>query len=164
MSLSDRRNFLLVLGALPLAACGFTPVYQQGGAATGLTGNIRFNLIDSREGFLLLSALESRLGTASANAPFQAVVTLTLTNRDLTLNAATALQRHDLAATAEISVTNAAGETVFSNVVRDATSYSTSTQNLANMTSRDAATARLMQALADKIVRQLAVTSESWAK
>ena len=48
MSSSDRRIFLSLLAALPLAACGFTPAYGPSGPARGLLGRVRVDDPDGR--------------------------------------------------------------------------------------------------------------------
>ncbi|NQZ73519.1 MAG: hypothetical protein HRT60_10645, partial [Dinoroseobacter sp.] len=62
MSLSDRRSFLSVLLALPVAACGFEPVYQQDTAALGLRGKVLLDTPTTEIIFDLNRALEDRLG------------------------------------------------------------------------------------------------------
>ena len=62
MSLSDRRSFLSVLLALPVAACGFEPVYQQDTAALGLRGKVLLDTPTTEMIFDLNRALEDRLG------------------------------------------------------------------------------------------------------
>ena len=66
MSSSDRRTFLTLLAATPLAACGFAPVYGPDGAGNALRDRLRIEPPDTRLGFVLVSRLEDRLGRAAA--------------------------------------------------------------------------------------------------
>lgn len=54
----------MLLGALALGGCGLTPVYGPGRAAR--RGLFAFDAPQSEAGFLLLEALENRLGAPSA--------------------------------------------------------------------------------------------------
>jgi len=59
---SDRRKFLTLIAALPLAGCGFTPVYGPNGSGGSLRGRIAFRAPATQEGFRLRTRLEDRLG------------------------------------------------------------------------------------------------------
>ncbi|MFT4717096.1 MAG: LPS-assembly lipoprotein [Paracoccaceae bacterium] len=160
----SRRKFLTLLAALPIAACGYQPVLKQGGAAQGLQGNIGFNLIESREGFVLLGQLEKRLGKAGPSARYQAAIDLIIEEDELELTALTGLVRYTLNGYAKLVVTDqTTGETVFSDKLRDVIGYSGNEQTLATTTSQRDATDKLILSLAEMIVLQLTSTAESWA-
>jgi LPS-assembly lipoprotein len=165
MLLSDRRNFLFLLAALPAAACGFQPVYQQGSAASSLHGNFAFNLIESREGFVLLGQLEKRLGAGGPSARYNVAVDLTIEEEELVLTAATGLVRYTLNGYAKITVVDqASGTEVFDDKLRDVIGFSGDEETLSTSTSRRDAYDKLVVALADQIVLRLTSTAESWAK
>lgn len=164
MLYSDRRKFLIALGALPLAGCGFQPVYQQGGAARALHGDIQFNLIDSREGFVLLEQLEKRLGAGEASARFAANIVLMIEETELTLTAATGLVRTTLNGTIKLTVTDrTSGTEVFADKLRDTVAYSGNEETLVTSSSKRDAYDRLVLTLADQIVLRLTSTAENWA-
>lgn len=164
MLLSERRNILLTFLALPLAACGFTPVLGAGSVARSLQGNLRFNLIDSREGFLLLEQLESRFGTAGASARFNVKIGLNITDNALVLTAATGLTRHTLTGFAKINVVpQATDKSVFSDELRETVGYTSGAETLATESSKKDAYRRLVRALADAIALRLSASAESWA-
>ncbi len=168
MLLYERRKFLLTLAALPLAGCGFQPVYKQNGAARALHGNLNFNLIESREGFALLEQLESRLGTGGASARFAVTVELVFEETEMVLTAATALitftARNTVIGIAKLSITDrTTGAEVFTDKLRDKVGYSSNEETLASASSKRDAYDRLVQALADQIVLRLTSTAESWA-
>ena len=165
MLLFDRRNFLISLAALPLAACGFTPVYKANGAARDLQGAIRFNLIESNEGFALLEQLELHLGTPGPAYKYNAHVELMILEEQLVLTAATAVIRNTLTGIAKIRVTSAAtGNQLFSDSLRETAGYTSNAETLTTATSRRDAHDRLVRALADKIALRLASTAESWVE
>ena len=163
--LSDRRTVLLSLAALPLAGCGFTPVYQQNGAARGLHGKIRINLIESRDGFQLLSRLETRLGSAGVNAPFAMTVDMAVSETDLILDVALGITRYTLTGVATISVKDVAADAVvLSGKLRETVGYSGNAETAQTVAAKRDATDRLIDSLADMIVLRLTSTAESWAK
>lgn len=163
MSLSDRRRFVVMLAALPLAACGFTPLYRQDGAARALNGDIRFDLIESPEGFQLLEALEDRLGRPAAAPRFAGAITLAITSEELILTAATSLSRITLKADAVVTVNEVAtGRQAFRETFRETIGYTSTTETLVTTTAERDARAKLMQALADQITVRLAASAEDW--
>ncbi len=160
-----RRTLLISLAALSLSACGFTPVLKQGSAARALQGQIRFNLIESRDGFLLLDKLEARFGTPAASARYAAKVDLMIDESRLTLTAATSVERITLNGTAMISVVDTATDSeVFNGKLRQTTSYTSTGETAQTVASKREAHAKLVTSLADQIVMRLNSSAESWAK
>jgi LPS-assembly lipoprotein len=169
MLLYERRKFLLMLGASPMAGCGFQPVYKQSGAARALHGNLYFNLIESREGFALLERLESRLGAGGSAARYAVNVELIFEETEMVLTAATALitftARNTVKGIAKLSITDrTTGAEVFTDKLRDSVGYSSNEETLASDSSKRDAYDRLVLALADQIVLRLSSTAESWAE
>ncbi len=66
MSSCNRRT--LILAPLALAACGFTPAYAPGGAATRLMGTVRAADPSDKNGFDFVERIEERLGRPEAAA------------------------------------------------------------------------------------------------
>jgi len=164
MSLFNRRTLLLSLTTLPLAACGFSPVYRKGGAASSLYGTLRFNLIESREGFLLLEHVTARLGPSNPAARFDVSLTMEITEDELVLTSTTSIIRHTLNGLIKLTVTDVeSGEAVFTDKFRETSGYSTNAQTAVSASAKRDATDRLVQALADMVVLRLSSTSESWA-
>ena len=62
MWLSDRRTFLTLAAALPLAACGFAPALAPGGGLAGLRDRVRVADPQTRNDFAMKVRLEERLG------------------------------------------------------------------------------------------------------
>lgn len=164
MSLFSRRKLLLGMLAVPVAGCGFTPIHRSGGAANALRGNIYFNLIDSRQGFVLLERLEQRFGSAGTSARFKAKLDLIFEEEELVLTVATGLNRNTLKGYLKISVVDAqSGDEVFSDKLRDQLGYSSSEQTIVTAANKREAYDRLTLALADQAVVRLSSTAESWA-
>lgn len=165
MSLPDRRSLLLSLAALPLAACGFQPVYRKDGAASRLKGQIRFNLIDSRNGFILLEHLETRLGRPVGEPRFEATITLGTVEEELVLATASSLSRFTLNGRAQVKVTDTqTGTEVFNDSFRETTGYTASAETAVTTAGKRDANDRLMRAMAEQIVLRLTATAQSWAK
>jgi len=164
MSLSDRRTFLAGLGLLGLGACGFQPVLKAGGAARGLRGQIRFNLIESRAGFVLLEKLEKAFGDGGLNARFQAKTELNFEEQELVLIAATSLTRVTLFGGVKVAITDTTKDAiVFEDKIRDVVSFTTSAETAVTIASQQDAKDRLVGVLAERLILQLNATAESWA-
>jgi len=163
MSSFNRRIFLSFLVALPVAACGFTPIYRQGSAGKSLMGRLRFNLTETREGFLLLEQLEQRFGAGDA-VDFDVIITLKTTEDTLTLTAATSLDRITVTGKAHLSVkSKATGNEVFADDLRETTGFSSNKETAVTAQSRRDAHDRLVKSLADKIALRLSSTAAGWA-
>jgi len=164
MSLYDRRTLLKLLAVAPLAGCGYAPILEKGGAARALQGTLRFDLVDSPEGFALLEALETRFGRAGENARFDVALVLTIDDRALVLNT-TGLERHTLSGKVEIRVlSRRTGDVLFQDILRQTAGYTASAQTLVTRASEKAARRRLVALLADSVALRLESTARSWAK
>lgn len=164
MLLSDRRNFLFALGALSLAGCGFTPVYQRGTAASVLAGNVLVDLIDSREGFELLERLESHLGTAGPSAPYGLAIELEFEEEGLAISTSNVTTRFTVFGTAEIQVRDtSSGDSLYSAKIELSTGYNATTSTASTIAAQRSAYQRLALDLADKINTRLAITAKDWA-
>jgi LPS-assembly lipoprotein len=163
MSSSDRRTFLTLLAALPLAACGFTPVYGPQGAGNALRERLRIEPPDTREGFVLVARLEDRLGRAQAPTH---VLTwdLETSQRGLAITGANAITRINLTGELRFRVTEAATDVqVQAGTVSTFTAYSTTGSPVSTAAARRDAEDRLMVALADQLVSRLLAGASAWA-
>ncbi len=163
MSSSDRRSVLALLAALPLAACGFTPVYGPGGSGDRLRGQIEMEAPGNQLAFSLVSRLEDRLGRA-ATAPYRLDYRITTSQSALAITDADEINRINITGTVAFSVTEAAtGRVVQSGDVATFTAYATSGSPVATTAARRDAQDRLMIALADQIVARLLAGVDDWA-
>ncbi|MCV2867210.1 LPS assembly lipoprotein LptE [Defluviimonas sp. WL0002] len=162
MSSSDRRQFLCLLAALPLGACGFRPAYAPGGAAAGLLDSVTVEAPLDRNGFDLVERLEERLGrtktpTYSLGYRIETSETgLGITPDDTTtrynINGTVTFVLRDKATGGELTAGKVSTFTAFS-----ATGTAVSTES-----ARADAYQRLMRLLADQIVTRLLATSAEW--
>ena len=103
MSLSNRRQILLALAALPLAACGFTPVYQQGTAAAGLRNSVLVDEPADRAAFDPTRAVEDRLGRPETPA-FGLSVSQSESQSALAVQGTAAITRYNLIGSANYTL------------------------------------------------------------
>lgn len=163
MSSSDRRNFLFLMAALPVAACGFAPAYGPGGAASGLQGRIRVDDPSDKNGFDLVERLEERLGRPEAPryALSFAIVTKPI---GVGITPENAIRRYNLTGSIDWGLTDiATGTRLSGGRVNSFTSYSATGSTVAGLAAEQDAAMRLMRLLADQIVTRLIATSAQWA-
>jgi LPS-assembly lipoprotein len=160
MSLSDRRTLLLMLAALPLAACGFTPAFGPNGAGTALRGQVRVDDPKSNLDFDFVAAFEDRLGRVS-EARYALGFTLTITERGSAQVAGFGETRIAVVGNVIYTLTElATGQVVASDSVQNFTNYSTTSTQLATLRAREDAERRLARILADQVaVRLIAALS-----
>lgn len=157
---SERRT--LLLGALALGGCGFTPVYGPGGVAEGLRNRIAFDEPRDRAGFVLVRALESRLGTPGdprfrlSASIFRGEERVAITSQGVT-NRFQIRGRVDYALRPETG-----GAAVTSGSVESFVSYSATRTTVATRAAQADAEERLMRLLADRIVAELLATAPDW--
>ena len=155
MSSSDRRTFLGLIAALPLAACGFTPAYGPQGGADKLRGRIAVQAPETRQDFDFTARVESRLGHPQAPA-YDLAYTLTSRRESGGITATNVTTRYTLKGTATFSLTSrATGERVAGGTVSSFTSYSATGTTIAGLAAEDDAARRLSVLLADQVITRL---------
>lgn len=155
MSLPDRRTVLTLLVALPLAGCGFTPVYAPSGAGSKLRGRVAVEDPRSRNDFALVSRLESRLGQPEAPA-YDLGFSLSVGRASGGISPSGEITRYTLSGNVQYTLTERATKTrVAGGSIRNFTSWSATGSTVAGISAEEAANARLMQILADDIVTRL---------
>jgi LPS-assembly lipoprotein len=160
--LSGRRQFLALLGVLPLAACGFTPVYGPGGPGAALRNSIEFAPPGNVLAFNLVSRLEDRLGRAGAPV-YRLDYRISTTDSSLGVTGAFDVTRINIAGTVSFTVTEIATGTVAqTGEVSTFTAYATSGSPVATLAARRDAQQRLMTALADQVVTRLMAGAADW--
>jgi len=163
MSSSDRRTFLGLLAALPLGACGFTPVYGPGGSAEGLTGRIAIADPAERNEFTLVNRLEDRLGRAGA-ADYALGYALQTNSVGVAVSGANDIERYNLTGKLAYTLTDQRSRAVVaSGEVSNFTSYSATASTVGTLVAEENAYDRLMVSLADLLVTRLLTTSADWA-
>lgn len=154
MWLSDRRKVLIFLTALPLGACGFTPLYAPGGTLRELRDRIRVADPHTRNDFTLKSELESRLGMGG---DFDLDYRIELDESDAGITPDQVITRRQIDGTVRFVLTDrATGAVLMDREVEASTSYGTTSTTASTDFARTAALDRLMVIIADRIVAQLA--------
>jgi LPS-assembly lipoprotein len=153
MSSLDRRS--LILAPLALAACGFTPAYAPGGAATRLTGTVRAADPADRNAFDFVERIEERLGR-----PQQHLYDLTYTIATETVGVGVTtdnqITRYNLKGAIDFALVDAAtGATVASGRVQSFTAFAATGSTVAGLAAEEDAGLRLMRLLADQVVARL---------
>ncbi|WP_095588721.1 LPS assembly lipoprotein LptE [Actibacterium ureilyticum] len=155
MSSSDRRSFLIALGLLPLAGCGFAPAYGTGGAATALRGQVTAAEPANRLDFLLVSRLEERLGR-TATPRYRLGYQITTSRRALAITSRQEITRYNLSGEITYTLRDVTtGRLAASGTVESFASYSATSNTVATLTAERDAQDRLMTILADQIVTRL---------
>ncbi len=138
-----------MLAPLSLAACGFSPAFAPGGAATRLLGQVRAADPTDKNGFDLVERLEERLGRSkdpvyilSYSITTQAVGVGITTENEIT--------RFNLKGVIDFSLSDAAtGVRLTGGRVQSFTAYSATGSTVAGLAAEEDAAYRLMRILAD---------------
>ncbi|MEZ5714665.1 MAG: LPS assembly lipoprotein LptE [Paracoccaceae bacterium] len=153
MWLSDRRNFLL--GALALTGCGFTPVYGPGGGGNRLMNRIAVDEPVDGDSYLLVRALEERLGRADA-AAYGLSLALDVKQERMAIAANNITTRFNVIGKATWALRDLGdGKVVLSGTADSFSGYSATGSTAATQTAERDAHARLMSILADQITARL---------
>ncbi len=145
----------MLLAALPLAACGFSPAYAPGGAAGRLYGRVAVAAPTDRNGFELVRQLETRLGPTEA-ALFDLSTTLTVTRVSGGITPDNEITRLQFQGSAVWSLSQRSdGARVAGGTARSFTSWSATGSTIAGLAAEEDAARRLMVILADQIVTQI---------
>ena len=153
---------LLLLAALGLAGCGFTPAYAPNAPANALLGRVAVEAPDDRLSFQLVRRLEERLGRGET-ADYGLSVVIETETEGLGITEDQEITRFNLLGEAGFALRDlATGEVLTDGVVTAFAAYSaTGTTVSARIAERDAGD-RLMQILADEIITRLIATAPDW--
>ena len=160
MSLSDRRQFLATLGLIPLAACGFTPLYSENSPASAMNGRIALDIERSRMGFAMRERLESRLGVAQI-PEYRLTIVLSVKSEDTVIQRDNSITRYTLRSFADYTLTQG-DKTVLRDQVQAVTAYNATASPFATDAAERDARQRLAFTLADQIVTRLASSAGDW--
>ena len=145
----------LLLGALALAACGFSPVYGPTGTGSKLFGQIRAADPSTPDEYTFAGRIAERLGPDQAPRFALAYhLRIAVVPQAITLDEVTT--RYSLNGSADFVLTEAAsGQEVTRGQVSTFTSYSTTGTTIATMSAEQDAHDRLARMLADQVVTRL---------
>lgn len=159
--LSSRRQILTLLAALPLAGCGFAPVYGTGSPARTLRGRIAYRAPNTTEGFRLRARLEDRLGRVE-RGDYLLTVQMEIDEQAVVISSAQDINRFNLLGKARWDLTEAdSGTSLASGTAETFTAYSAFDTNVATREAQDDARDRLGVALADLIVTDIIAATVS---
>lgn len=151
----DRRAVLAMIVALPVAGCGFQPVYGTQEAATALRGRVAYRAPDTPEGFRLRARLEDRLGRVE-QGDYLLTVQMDIREIALVISSNQDINRYQLPGTATWVLTAANSDTpIAQGTAETFTAYSAFGTTVATRAAQDDARDRLAIALADLIVTDL---------
>ncbi|MEN9061795.1 MULTISPECIES: LPS assembly lipoprotein LptE [Ponticoccus] len=157
----DRRT--LLLGALGLGACGFSPVYGPGGSGDALHDAVLLEAPETTEAYLYSRRFEERLGRAAASAPYRLSVTFEIEESAVGSTSAGEDTRYRLIGRARFRLIEVAtGQQVHSAATNAFTGYSTTGSTVATRASERAARERLMTMLADQTVDDLVLAADDF--
>ncbi len=159
MSSFNRRAILFL--PLALAACGFTPAYAPGGAATALLGTVRVQDPTNKNGFDLVERLEERLGRPE-NHRYDLTYTITTQAVGVGVTTENEITRFNLKGVIDYTLSDhATGARLAGGRVQSFTAYSATGSTVAGLAAEEDAAYRLMRILADQIVARLIATASS---
>ena len=154
---SERRAFLGMMLAplLVLPACGFTPAYGPEGGAGRLQGSIEVDAPTDRDSFLLVQALENRLGRAAAPS-YGLSLALEVKQERMAINATNITTRFNVIGKATFALRDLGdGKVLQSGSVDSFTGFSATGSTVATQAAQRDAHERLMTILADQITTRL---------
>jgi len=165
---SERRALglagLLLACALPLAGCGFSPLYGDKGVGTTAVGELsRVDVVapEAGVGRTLKYDLFDRMnesGLAPASAAYQLVLAPTAYSQDVAVQQDAAVTRANYVLVVPFRlVDTASGKTIFKSTSRSRSSYNRVESEFANLSAAKDAEKRTAEAVADDIKLQLSV-------
>lgn len=152
---SDRRHILALFATLPVAACGFAPVYGTNGANGSLRGRVAYRAPATPEGFRLRARLEDRLGRTE-RGDYLLSVRLDIDEDAVVISSASDINRFNLPGKATWTLTEPGNDTSLAQgTAQTFTAYSAFGTTVATREAQDDARDRLAIALADLVVTDL---------
>lgn len=162
MSSCDRRTVLLTLAGLPLAACGYSPAYAPGAAATALTDRIELDAPTTRDAFSFVARMEDRLGRG-VDPAYQLGYSIATRRVDLAVDTSGSILRYNLIGTVTWQLRDARTGTVLTKGSEQNFAGSAATEaTIPAQAAEDDARQRLMVILADQVVAKLVATAPTF--
>ena len=153
MSSYNRR--FLILSPLALAACGFTPAYAPGGAATKLTGTVRAADPTDKNAFDFVERIEERIGRPDVHR-YDLTYTIVTETVGVGITPDNQITRYDLKGAIDYTLTDTAtGAEITRGRVQSFTAFAATGSTVAGLAAEEDAAFRLMRILADQIVARL---------
>jgi len=164
LSFNRRRILTAFASSSVLAGCGFTPVYKDGSAASGLWGKIDIKPGKGREYFEMRERFVERFGVAE-NSRYILTFTFVAISEGLAVSKTAEITRYNFDGVSNFKIADAAsGAVLLSGTVKSSTAYSATAKTYPTRVAEQDARSRLAQALADQIATRISSTANSWAK
>ncbi len=165
MSLFNRRKVITALTlTATLGACGFSPIYGTGTAASSLTGKIEVTSGKGRENFELRERLVERFGF-NEHPKYKLNFTYDIDSTGLAISTTAEITRYNLVGTSAFKLTDTAtGAVLISGTVKSSTAYSATSETFPTRTAEQDARSRIAVTLADQIVLRITSTAKQWVK
>ncbi|TDL78395.1 hypothetical protein E2L08_10660 [Palleronia sediminis] len=165
------RGAILSAAAM-LAACGFTPVYGPGGAASGLSGQILADAPEDAAGYAYVRQVEDRLGLPTTPL-YRLAAEIVLDEDGFGITPARDTTRFQITGTVVYSLSDiASGAPLTSGTLSSFTSYSAPVvrpgagsvagNSVTVRAARQDAVERLMTILANQTAARLLATAPDW--
>lgn len=155
MSSLKRRTFLSLVPLAGLAACGFTPAYAPGGAATRLMGAVWVDSPSDKNGFDFVERMEERLGRPEARR-YDLTYKIFTESIGVGITPDNRITRYNLKGRIDYTLTDVGtGARVAGGQVQSFTSYAATGSTVAGLAAEENAAHRLMRILADQVVVRL---------
>ncbi|MCA2013253.1 twin-arginine translocation signal domain-containing protein [Pararhodobacter sp. CCB-MM2] len=151
----NRRGFLALSAVAGLSACGFAPVYGEGGRGRVLRNAVRLDDPVTRADYQFLHAVEDLLGRPT-NPRF--ALTYTIDTREVAGGSVENVgdTRMQIFGTLDFTMTDSvSGLSVAQGQLTGNTAYSTTGTQLSSLTAQEDAGLRLMRMLAESLVTRL---------
>lgn len=153
MSLLNRRHLLLL--PLALAACGFTPAYGPGSAASALLGTVWLDSPKDTADFDFVERVEERLGRPQSRQ-YDLSYKITTKRVSVGVTSDQRITRYNLTGAVEYRLTRVTdGSLVASGRAESFTGYAATGSTVAGLAAEEDAGLRLTRILADQVVTQL---------
>lgn len=153
MSSFNRRTVMLM--AMALAGCGFTPAFAPDGAGAKLLGRVILDAPDDKHAYQFVRRVEERLGRAN-HAKYGLSFDLSLREQAMAITSDDRTTRFDVMGRVTYALRDLDSKAVItSGSVDNFTGYSTTGSTVASFAARRDAYERLMVILADQMIARL---------
>ena len=161
MLLFNRRWILF--GVLPLAACGFEPIYGVDKPANRIQGKISVEVSNGRNAFELRDRLNERLGTPEGTPTYILKYKTNVVPKNLTISKDNDVTRYTLQGETSFELIELLTQkVVYKNTIVSNTAYSATAGTYQTAIAERDANVRLSRDMADKIVTLLLITAKDW--
>jgi LPS-assembly lipoprotein len=161
MLLFDRR--WLLFGILPIAACGFDPIYGTNKPANRIQGKISVEVSNGRNAFELRDRLNERLGVPEGTPIYILKYKTNVESKNLTISIDNDVTRYTLQGETSFELIDISTQkVVYKNTIVSNTAYSATAGTYPTAIAERDANVRLSRDMADKIVTLLLITAKDW--